>query len=264
MNIQRRKKVVQPKVKKRELPPWVNRRNLLITAVAMATLVLLILLLREDAPQSPPPSLPRPLASASQTEQTKGSPDAAAVTGNRPPTVVSLELSPNPVYPGMTVRVVTQVNDPDDDFVTLAYEWKKNGEAIVGQINEELVTSDLAKGDLISVTVVPTDVKGAVGEAKTSRQILIHNRPPEIISAPPAGMSSGTFSYQVQASDPDNDKLVFVLEVAPAGMSINPETGLIEWAIPPGLNGKQQVRVTVTDRDAKAFQSFNLNLQSTR
>ena len=53
---------------------------------------------------------------------------------------------------------------------------------------------------------------------------------------PPAGgsfVAAAPYSYDVQAIDPDNDLLTYSLVNNPAGMTINPSTGLISW-VPPG------------------------------
>lgn len=266
MKIRRQKKSAEAVVKKkRQLPAWVTRRNCLIAAVGLAAFVLLAVLLRDDksssstggavSPVVNPPGSSAPVESSASQAVT--SPTA---TGNLPPSIERLQLPPDPIFPGMAIKVEPAFTDPEGDAVTAVYEWKRNGEVLPGQVMDELATSEFRKGDMITVSVTPTDARGAAGESRTSRQILIHNRPPEIVSTPPAGSSTGHFRYQVQATDPDNDTLSFSLEESPSGMTINSQSGLIEWNAPPGLSGKQQVRVTVTDRDAKAFQSFNLNL----
>ncbi|HEY4425929.1 MAG TPA: fibro-slime domain-containing protein, partial [Pyrinomonadaceae bacterium] len=69
------------------------------------------------------------------------------------------------------------------------------------------------------------------------------------------------YIYQVQATDADNEPLVYSLETAPQGMQINSATGLITWN--PGINqvGVHNVVVKVTDqRGAFDTQSFTITV----
>ena len=88
---------------------------------------------------------------------------------------------------------------------------------------------------------------------------MIANRPPEIISVPSATISNGKYIYEVKAADPDNDALTFSLEEAPPAMTIDPETGVIRWDVPPEAKGTHNIRIVATDGDAKAFQIFTLS-----
>ncbi len=67
-----------------------------------------------------------------------------------------------------------------------------------------------------------------------------------------------TYKYDVEASDPDGDTLVFSLPVAPSGMSISNSTGLITWEPGNSQIGAHNVTVSVTDSNLTATQSFNL------
>ena len=74
-----------------------------------------------------------------------------------------------------------------------------------------------------------------------------------LISDPPV-----LFSYQVTAEDPDGDPLTFALVVGPPGMTIDPQTGLIEWLVTSKELGVYDVTVEVTDgqggSDSQSFQ----------
>jgi hypothetical protein len=182
-----------------------------------------------------------------------------AAGGNRPPQVVTLEIGPEIVYPGTLIRAEATAEDADGDLVMFEYQWQRNGEVLSDTTMNELGTTGFRKGDRIAVAVMPSDGK-VKGKSVNSHQLIIQNRPPEITSLPSAGVNIGQFQYQLQAIDPDGDKLNFTLEQAPGGMIIDADTGLVKWIVPPGLNGKQQVRIVVSDGDAKTFQAFNLNL----
>ncbi len=73
------------------------------------------------------------------------------------------------------------------------------------------------------------------------------NQPPQITSTPVTAATSGVvYSYQVIAEDPDQgDSLIYSLPLAPAGMSIGANSGLITWT--PTEAGQVGVQVQVTD-----------------
>jgi Putative Ig domain len=77
------------------------------------------------------------------------------------------------------------------------------------------------KRSLIVLTAV------VLGLSQTSR-VLAQNDPPVITSSPPSE-SVGSYSYQVTAFDPNGDAIAFSLTEGPAGMTIDPLTGLIQW-----------------------------------
>ncbi len=236
-----------------------TRMQILGAITVIAGIILVTLLLRSDEPPT------RDRTATPTNLQTQRIEEPAAIVeqtvnkgANRPPVVIAVRLSPNVVLPGVPVRAEVKSSDPDQDNVLLAYTWKINGEVVAEQSGDEFDTSGLHKGDMITVSVIPDDGKEQ-GQFLDSNGILIQNRPPEITSMPSAGVSSGFFQYQVLAQDPDNEPLQFSLEGAPPGMTIDP-AGMIQWNVPQGLLGKQQVRVIVSDGSASSFQSFNLNL----
>jgi hypothetical protein len=56
------------------------------------------------------------------------------------------------------------------------------------------------------------------------------NRPPAFTTEPVLeATSSRQYSYLAQATDPDGDRLVYGLDVFPAGMTVNEVTGAINW-----------------------------------
>lgn len=234
--------------------------QILGAATLVAGIILIVLLLQEDkkTPTAAPLAPPKSSKALSDGDRTGKEGEPAVKGANRPPVVTAVLLAPNVVVPGVVVRAEVKTSDPDQDDVRLNYIWKINDQIVAEQSNEEFDTTDLLKGELLTVSVIPDDGKES-GQPLESNGVLIQNRPPEITSMPTAGVSSGFFQYQVIAKDPDNDPLRFSLEEAPPGMTIN-QAGLIQWNVPLGLQGKQQVRLIASDGSASSFQAFNLNL----
>ena len=219
-----------------------------------------------DKVEAPPPkpaenqiseAAPAPQQPEVVKEPQKEVEETAAVVENSRPEVLSIKLSPKLVYPGTNIKAEVQGYDKDGDAVTFSYEWKKNGNIIAHQVIDELSTDGFKKNDLVTLFVTPSDGKER-GKTKWSPTIMIANRPPEITSMPSTTISNGKYIYEVKAADPDNDMLTFSLEEAPSGMTIDPETGVVRWDIPPEAKGTHNIRIAATDGDAKAFQIFTL------
>src|SRR3546814_2131120 len=59
---------------------------------------------------------------------------------------------------------------------------------------------------------------------------MLPNTAPVITSEPPASAAIGeTYSYQLAAGDGEGQAIFFGLLAAPAGMTIDSETGLLTW-----------------------------------
>jgi RHS repeat-associated protein len=129
------------------------------------------------------------------------------------------------------------------DQAKAAFTPDKTGDYI-GQliVNDGQLNSDPATA-LVTVSVMPPV-----------------NNPPQITSSPILTAIVGSlYSYDVDASDPDGDTLSYSLSVYPSGMTINAQSGLINWV--PGTNqtGAQSVNVTVTDGNGGSdSQSFTV------
>jgi hypothetical protein len=87
------------------------------------------------------------------------------------------------------------------------------------------------------------------------------NRPPRITSTPPLQTTVGQlYTYDVKATDPDNDTLVYDLLIAPSGMTIDAASGRISWNPAADHNGETTVAVQVRDElGAADIQTFSLD-----
>lgn len=70
------------------------------------------------------------------------------------------------------------------------------------------------------------------------------NRNPVVTSAPGPGVLDEPYSYAIAASDPDGGTLRYALTEGPAGMTVNPTTGVVQWT--PTFIGAR-AKVTITD-----------------
>jgi len=86
------------------------------------------------------------------------------------------------------------------------------------------------------------------------------NHDPVIVSSPVTTASLGTpYGYDVNAADIDGDTLLYLLTTAPAGMTMDPASGLIEWT--PNTLGTYPVAVDVSDGlGGSAVQAWDLEV----
>ena len=110
-----------------------------------------------------------------------------------------------------------------------------------------------------TIAVQATDPSGAFGAQVFDLDVVPPNVEPTIQSTPPAiSVTVGTpFQYEVLVDDPDGQPLTFDLPVAPPGMEIHAQLGLISWVPSAAQAGDNPVTVRVRDdAGGSATQSF--------
>ncbi|MGB2985952.1 MAG: putative Ig domain-containing protein, partial [Phycisphaerae bacterium] len=111
------------------------------------------------------------------------------------------------------------------------------------------------------VTVTATDgYESSVAQQMYVLTVFEINVPPQIISIPETSVTKDLeYFYQVEAFDPDGDPLGYALGIAPSGMTIDADSGLVEWL--PDETGSFEVRVRVSDDHGhQAVQDFFLTV----
>ena len=113
------------------------------------------------------------------------------------------------------------------------------------------------------------DLDGATGAITPVHSLSNQSEPgkidyPVIVSSPGDRAYWDTpYTYQVKATDPDNDPLTYALDKAPAGMTIDAATGLVQWRPAGSQSGWYDVSVKVTDdRCGEVIQSFRVYVYS--
>jgi len=91
---------------------------------------------------------------------------------------------------------------------------------------------------------------------------LTVNLAPVISSTPILTSYTGvSYSYDVDATDPEGTSLTYSLTTSPAGMIINSSVGLIQWTPQVTQTGSNPVTVRVTDADGMfSTQSFTITV----
>jgi hypothetical protein len=189
---------------------------------------------------------------------------------NYAPKIVEAKIVPDPAYANTDLKVEIKAEDPEGDLINFKYQWitfDNGGPArkavnLEGESTATLSHNKFVHGDVVGVRITPFDWNGAEGSMYQSQLVVIKNSPPEITSLPPENYSGSLFTYQVKVKDLDNDPVTFSLSKdAPKGMTIDPVTGLITWAIPPGTTGAFTARVNGDDgHGGTCYQSITLTV----
>jgi len=91
---------------------------------------------------------------------------------------------------------------------------------------------------------------------------FLFNSSPIIESDPvTTAKEGGIYTYDVEATDPNEDTLTYSLTVSPTGMTINSTTGVISWT--PTIADSYEVTVKVSDSSKSATQSFTIIVDET-
>ena len=222
-----------------------------------------------EAPEKPtagntPPSVRSTEITPSDSRmQGKEASSAPVRIRNSPPAITSVSIAPELPRKNSTLEARVEASDPDGDTIAFSYQWVKNGDELIGETSETLMDTTLKKGDKIVLRVSPYDMEGT-GEEVTSQEIVILNSAPVITSSPKAQkMKSSLYRYQLTAEDPDGDPITFSLSPSsPRGMTIDPQTGLIQWKIGRDDAGTHTIEIIAADADeGTCTQKYSLTIR---
>jgi len=179
----------------------------------------------------------------------------------RPPKIkqIKVEAVSNNFNDGF-MAVVTTHNAENED-VNFIYQWKHNEVDIIGATEQKLAwNEEFRKGDLITLEIIPYDDM-TEGIWKSEGNFTIPNSPPVIEASPHGTINGNSFNYKVNATDFDNDILTYTIQDAPEGMTINPETGEINWEYGIDDTGEYKIGIVVSDGDGgQAFQELTVTV----
>jgi hypothetical protein len=196
----------------------------------------------------------------------KETPSAPVRTRNSPPTVTAISIDPELPRRNSTLKARVEASDPDGDTIAFSYQWVKNGDELIGETSETFKDATLKKGDKIIFRVTPYD-RVSTGQEVASQEFTILNSAPIITSSPQAQkLKSTLYRYQVVAEDPDGEPISFSLSPSsPKGMTIDPQTGLIQWKIGRDDAGTHTIEIIATDGDeGTCTQKYNLTIRTAR
>jgi len=179
---------------------------------------------------------------------------------NSPPRITEVSINSDGIPKHTDLVVEPEVFDADDDSVAISYQWYINDEAETLLTENILPAKSYVRGDTIRFTIAITDGYEE-GKPYESASLIVPNAAPQILSQPPGEFATFEYLYQVEALDPDGDKLVYQLEETPDGMTINSSTGLINWPLAGVIHGEYTVRIVVKDSsDTETVQEYTMTL----
>lgn len=145
------------------------------------------------------------------------SPDVPRVNGggstpgrtNHPPAIRSARIVPVPPVLSAPLSVQVEGEDPDRDPLTFRYRWLVNGAPLPGAIGPQVTPTALARGDRVSVEVIPFD--GHVqGPPYRTEPVIVGNTPPVVsrVTIEPHPIRVGdVLQALVEATDADHDPI---------------------------------------------------------
>ncbi len=142
----------------------------------------------------------------------------SVVANNTAPVMVSVTISPTPVYTDTVASVTALATDADGDALSYTHQWFRNGLAIAGATEDTLDgTTQFSKNDILWVTSTPTD-GNATGASMTSASVAVSNTAP---SAPIVEITATGYAadgddlicgFSTPALDPDGDALSYTYQ----------------------------------------------------
>ncbi|MEO1617892.1 MAG: putative Ig domain-containing protein, partial [Planctomycetota bacterium] len=190
---------------------------------------------------------------------------------NAPPVILEdppprrLLSPPTGDYPAVSLDAMIQATDENNDPLTFSLLNGPSGMTITpeGRVRWTPSSEDVGRTGSYGVRVI--DGRGGSDSATFTYHVDLNaineNQPPDITSQPRLKtQATRPYAYNVDAIDPEFDAISYSLQTGPAGMSIDPVTGILQFT--PTLNqlGDHTVTVVATDSvgasDSQSFQLF--------
>ncbi|NCS57186.1 MAG: RHS famlily protein, partial [Microcystis aeruginosa G11-04] len=162
---------------------------------------------------------------------------------NTPPKLLSIPITKGAFNQPYIYTVVA--TDPENSPLSYNLGRKPNGMTIDQTGKIQWTPTQIGNYD---IDVLVTDNQGAT--TTQTYQLVVGtqaiNQAPNITSKPLFIANVGNpYQYQIQASDPDGQSLTYQLIESPQGMTINTNTGLVQWNTP--ITGNYKVVVAAFD-----------------
>jgi hypothetical protein len=160
--------------------------------------------------------------------------------GNVPPAVKKARLQLESVDNIDRVKVIVEDNQNHNARTTYRYEWFRNGRPF-GDSDDSVTGFD--RGDRIDVKITPS--MGRQDGQPAFLSINIARVPPKIVADKTIRFDGYVLSYQVRAVDAGGATLSYSLIDPPKDMTIDGETGIINWRVAANERGRRDVNVMI-------------------
>jgi RHS repeat-associated protein len=184
------------------------------------------------------------------------------VIGNQPPTITSAPI--NFAKLNQRYEYTVMATDPENQPLTFSLINAPTGMTIDSSTGVVQWTPTSAQIGDYQVTIAVQDPFGNVGQQNFTLTAG-ENAIPVITSTPMTAITAGlTYRYDLQATDPDGDRLTYSLTNAPQDMTID-ALGRLTWTTTAAHLGTTPIQIVATDEaGAIATQSFNLTVTPDR
>jgi RHS repeat-associated protein len=186
-----------------------------------------------------------------------------ATAPNEPPVITSKPRTTTRL--GRTYLYEVQASDADGDPLTFSLDVAPTGMTVdaAGVIRWDPTAAQFGNN---AVKVRVDDGRGASVVQDFTVNVISQdvNHPPVITSTPRLAATVGRqYQYDLTATDPDGDPVMWGLVKAPLGMSIDPLLGTVRWLPTVDQLGKQDVVIQAQDPLlASTTQSFTITVRS--
>ncbi len=154
--------------------------------------------------------------------------------------------------------------DPNGDAAVWTLLSGPQGMSLDGQTGALRWTPSSDQLGVSSVGVAATDPWGGTTTQAFDIEVGCTNRGPAIVSVPRTlTVAQQPYIYAARANDAERDPLTWRLLRAPQGMTIDANSGVVQWS--PGLPqvGVQGVTIEVSDATSRSTQAFDLVVRRT-
>jgi YD repeat-containing protein len=177
-------------------------------------------------------------------------------SGNQAPYITSLAESTVNVNEEYKYQVIAI--EPDGDPMGYYLDQAPQGATINNNGLVRWVPQVVTHTDELFTVKVSDPQGGFTIQNFNVRAIDANNSAPVIDSLPVTGvLNNQPYSYQVMATDYENDTIHYSLLEAPFGVSLDSQSGLLEWT--PSTIGSYTISIKAKDnKGAWSYQKFNL------
>ena len=186
-----------------------------------------------------------------------------AAIPNRPPrftTMPGVQADPGAAY-----LYEAGADDPDGDLLRYTLDAAPPGMTVDEATGRVWYPQAAAGTHAVSLRV--DDGRGGMAQQTFLLSVGVGtpNAAPQFNSSPPVrGLAGELYLYPAAVSDPDGGPPQFSLTQAPAGMTVDANTGLVRWQPAAGQTGLQAVTLQVSDQHGgAAVQRWLIDVSST-
>jgi len=140
------------------------------------------------------------------------------VIGNRPPKILSVKILPEKPRYGDDLKVTVDVEDPDNQEVTLYVKWFINDKMVYE--GEVLPGSMIKAGDRVACEVLANDGYVNSVPVRINAPWVVQNTPPRVV-AENAKWEGSRFIMPLKVEDPDGDKVTLKIVEGPPGIKLS-------------------------------------------